>query len=189
MSQNLTRVPRSIPRCESFLVGVEGFEPSMLQGAPGLRPGRATSRPNTPDILAERARVERASPEGTPRFKRDRLATCRTSPSIHGGSGASRTRKPRRYVPLRTGWAYHMPNATVAVGAGLEPAHALRREPRLQRGAIPFRSSYRLRKTGSSIQNFRERTASNSSMQSWRRRSDSNGWCPSRALRVSSAAP
>ena len=39
-----------------------------------------------------------------------------------------------------------MPNATLAVGAGLEPAHALRREPRLQRGAIPFRSPYRLNK-------------------------------------------
>lgn len=64
---------------------------------------------------------------------------------------------PRRYVPPRTGWASHMPNATsiqrqrpvdgtrsVALGAGLEPAHALRREPRLRRGAIPFRSSYRL---------------------------------------------
>lgn len=30
------------------LVGVEGFEPSMLLRAPGLRPGRATSRPSTP---------------------------------------------------------------------------------------------------------------------------------------------
>jgi hypothetical protein len=39
-----------------------------------------------------------------------------------------------------------MPNATLAVGAGLEPAHALQREPRLQRGAIPFRSPYRLNK-------------------------------------------
>ena len=34
----------------------------------------------------------------------------------------------------------------MAVGAGLEPAHASRREPRLRRGAIPFRSSYRLNK-------------------------------------------
>jgi len=33
--------------------------------------------------MAERARVERASPEGTPRFKRDRLDPCRTSPNIH----------------------------------------------------------------------------------------------------------
>jgi hypothetical protein len=88
----------------------------------------------------------------------------------HGGSGASRTRKPRRYVPLRTGWAFHMPNTTVTVGAGLEPAHASRREPRLRRGAIPFRSSYR-------------------SITIWRRRSDSNGWRPPWALRVSSAAP
>ena len=32
------------------------------------------------------------------------------------------------------------------------------REPHLQRGAIPFRSSYRYKR--------------------WRRRSDSNGWCP-----------
>lgn len=31
------------------MVGVEGFEPSMLRRAPGLRPGRATSRPNTPN--------------------------------------------------------------------------------------------------------------------------------------------
>ena len=49
-----------------------------------------------------------------------------------------------------------MPNATstpatktcrrgprlAAVGAGIEPAHALEREPRFRRGAIPFRSSY-----------------------------------------------
>src|SRR6185312_12381039 len=32
--------------------------------------------------LAESARVERASPKGTSRFKRDRLATCRTSPTV-----------------------------------------------------------------------------------------------------------
>src|SRR5438045_3496419 len=106
------------------MVGVEGFEPSMLQRAPGLRPGRASQSPQHTHNLAERARVERASPEGASRFRRDRLATCRTSPTILGGSGASRTRKPRRYVPLRTGWAFQMPNATVAVGAGLEPAHA-----------------------------------------------------------------
>ena len=66
-----------------------------------------------------------------------------------GGSGASRTRRTRGYVPHRTGWAFHMPNATLAVGAGLEPAHALRREPRFQRGAIPFRSPYRLNKRSS----------------------------------------
>ena len=58
---------------------------------------------------------------------------------------------PRRYVPPRTGWASHMPNATVAVGAGLEPAHAVRREPCLQRGAIPFRSSYRLNNLAETI--------------------------------------
>ena len=55
---------------------------------------------------------------------------------------------PRRYVPPRTGWASHMPNATVAVGAGLEPAHASRREPRLRLGAMPFRSSYRYKQSG-----------------------------------------
>ena len=50
---------------------------------------------------------------------------CPKNPcASNGGSGASRTRKPRRYVPIRTGWAFQMPNATVAVGTGLEPAHA-----------------------------------------------------------------
>jgi hypothetical protein len=47
-----------------------------------------------------------------------------------------------------------MPNATVAVRAGLEPAHALRREPRLQRSAIPFRSSYRLTQLSSQPKGF-----------------------------------
>ena len=65
---------------------------------------------------------------------------------------------PRRYVPPRTGWASHMPNATLAVGAGLEPAQVLRRDPRLRRGAIPFRSSYR--------------------RPIWRRRSDSERMAP-----------
>jgi hypothetical protein len=36
----------------------------------------------------------------------------------------------------------------LAVGAGLEPAHVSRREPRFRRGAIPFRSSYRYRQCG-----------------------------------------
>ena len=101
------------------MVGVEGFEPSMLQRASGLRPGRASQ-----------------SPQHTQYF---------------GGEGASRTRKPRRNIPPRTGWAFQMPNATVAVGAGLEPAHASRREPRLRRGAMPFRSSYRLVKLAETI--------------------------------------
>jgi hypothetical protein len=39
----------------------------------------------------------------------------------------------------------------LAVGAGLEPAHASRREPRLQRGAIPFRSSYRYKHLAETI--------------------------------------
>ena len=41
--------------------------------------GRA-SRPNTPNTLAERARVERASPEGTSRLERDGLSKCPTLP-------------------------------------------------------------------------------------------------------------
>ena len=54
--------------------------------------------------------------------------------------------------------------------------HCLR-EPRLQRGAIPFRSSYRLNNLLPLLQRFCERTASACCMQCWRRRSDSNGWC------------
>jgi hypothetical protein len=100
-----------------------------------------------------------------------------THPTL-GGEGASRTRKSRRHVPPRTGRAFQMPNATVAVGAGLEPAHAFRREPRLRRGAMPFRSPYRLNKLMPPLQRFCDRIASDCSMQCWRRRSDSNGWCP-----------
>jgi hypothetical protein len=51
------------------------------------------------------------------------------------------------------------------------------REPRLQRGAIPFRSSYRLNNLLPLLQRFCEPTASACCMQCWRRRSDSNGWC------------
>ena len=64
---------------------------------------------------------------------------------------------PRRYVPPRTGWASHMPNATVAVGAGLEPAHAVRRS--LASNEVRYRSAHPTDKT------------------TWRRRSDLNGWC------------
>ncbi len=63
----------------------------------------------------------------------------------------------------------HCPTLPLAVGAGLEPAHALRREPRLRRGAIPFRSSYRYKHLAETIRFER--------------------MVPSRALRVSSAAP
>lgn len=101
------------PPLSCVLVGVEGFEPSVLQRALGLRPGRATSRPNTPNtwrrgresnaqvpkvrpasngiglphaeplhqFLAAAARVERASPEGTPRLERNGLSKCPTLPS------------------------------------------------------------------------------------------------------------
>ena len=73
--------------------------------------------------LAVAARVERASPEGTSRFERDGLSDCPTLP----------------------------PPRSLAVGAGLEPAHASRREPRLQRGAMPFRSSYRYKHLAETI--------------------------------------
>jgi hypothetical protein len=114
-----------------------------------------------------------------------------------GFPNAQRYPPPQRRRPVLTPTNKNRSSGTpcrrgprsLAAGAGLEPAHALRREPRLRRGAIPFRSSCRVRRIGQSIQNLRERTASNGPMQSWRRRSDSNGWCPSSALRASSAVP
>jgi hypothetical protein len=96
-------------------------------------------------LLAVAARVERASPEGTSRFERDGLSQCPTLP------------KPQRREPVLTPTNKDRSSGTpcrrgprfVAVGAGLEPAHASRREPRIRRGAIPFRSSYRLTKLSS----------------------------------------
>jgi hypothetical protein len=80
--------------------------------------------------MAVATRVERASREGTTRFEREGLSKWPTLPS----TPATKTcRRGPRFV---------------AVGAGLEPAHALRREPRLQRGATPFRSPYQHKHSG-----------------------------------------
>jgi hypothetical protein len=83
--------------------------------------------------LAVAAREERASPEGTSRFERDGLSDCPTLPP------------PQRRKTCRRG------PRSLAVGAGLEPAHASRREPRLQRSAMPFRSSYRYKDLAETI--------------------------------------
>lgn len=113
--------------------------------------GRIESTVSQADAhLEERTRVERAMPEGTSVFKTGRLANCRTSPKLvkaTGGSGASRTLTSRRYVPLRTGWACHMPNASVAEEARLELAGPVKDGPRSGRvsaaSAQLFRAKWR----------------------------------------------
>ena len=122
--------------------------------------------------MAVAARVERASPEGASRLERDGLSTCPTLPQLQRRrSVLTPTNKDRSSgTPCRRGpWI-------LAVGAGLEPAHALQREPRLRRGAIPFRSSYRFQKTAP-MQKSSRANGDRLLHQCWRRRSDSNGWC------------
>jgi hypothetical protein len=126
----------------SQLVHVEGFEPPVLwvtalqaaavAAGPHMHGGAQLSRTVIPhrslrvqagyphrwryapiQKLVVAARVERASPEGTSRFERDGLSDCPTLPP------------PQRRKTCRRG------PRSLAVGAGLEPAHASRREPRL----------------------------------------------------------
>lgn len=134
--------PELRPQQSKVLVGVEGFEPSVLSERRGYGPAGQPVAPTHPQPGGEGASRTRKSRRNAPLQTESACHMPNLSKTV-GGSGASRTRKPRRYVPPRTGWAFHMPNATVAAGAGLEPAHALRREPRFQRGAMPFRSSCR----------------------------------------------
>ena len=238
------------------MVGVEGLEPPMLQRAPGLRPGRATSCPNTPDTWrrgresnAQAPRVRPASngiglPHAeplrtfmTPPARRQAIEFFESeSPGVHKRS----IRKSLAYVahqrdrlefsgercstdilkrdrklillPFHIDRVEHVaraierepghvvlhdlldtrhhlihlpdlkrtahkvavaarvertspegtsrlerdglptcPTLPLAVGAGLEPGHASRREPRLRRGAIPFRSPYRLNELAETI--------------------------------------
>ena len=81
-------------------------------------------------------------------------AAVAAGPHMHGGAQLSRTVIPRRSLRVQAGsphrWRY-APIQKLVVGAGLEPAHASRREPRLQRGAMPFRSSYRYKHLAETI--------------------------------------
>ena len=140
------------------------WKDSNLQCSKELRVYGPVGQPVAPTHphLAERTRVERASPEGTARFKRDRLATCRTSPKLMAVAARVERASPEGTSRLERDGLSKCPTLpstpatktcrrgprSVAVGAGLEPAHASRREPRLRRGAIPFRSSYRYRQSG-----------------------------------------
>ena len=61
-----TLVRATSERLPHAMVGVEGFEPSILRRVPGLRPGRATSRPNTPTFGGEGASRTRKSQRYVP---------------------------------------------------------------------------------------------------------------------------
>lgn len=63
------------------MVGVEGIEPPMPTSDGRVRPAALPTEHHTHN-MEETARVGRAIPEGMSRFKRGRLATCRTSPNL-----------------------------------------------------------------------------------------------------------
>jgi hypothetical protein len=102
-------LPLSYPA--SKLVHVEGFEPPVFTAMGHSFTGCCRRRWAT---HAWRSATESNShpsqePPGSGRIASP-LAV--RSNSQTGGSGASRTRKPRRYVSLRTRWAFRLPNAT-----------------------------------------------------------------------------